>query len=233
MIELDGIKVISFDCYGTLIDWETGLLDVLKLILGQHGVELDDTEILEKFAEFESEEEKKSYRSYRKVLHSVMQQFGMKYGFFLDKSEENAIVDSIQMWQPFDDTVVSLQALQKKYKLSIITNIDNDLFAGTFMSLGVNFEQIITSENVKSYKPDIKNFEFALENIGVTKDELLHVSVSLYHDIMPAESIGVKTVWINRRHGKEGSGATPRVLKKPDYEFPDLKTFVIGAGIEL
>ena len=228
MLDFDGFEVVSFDCYGTLIDWEGGLLPVLKQLLSNREIDFSDDRTLELFAEFESELEnsKNDYIRYREILQKVVQKIGQRVNFEPTATEINSLVDSLKSWQPFPDTVAALSALKQKYKLAVISNIDDDLFAGTAKHLNVEFDWLITAEKVRSYKPSTRNFEIALETMGIPPEKLLHVAQSVYHDIVPATSMGISTVWVNRRHDKTGFGATMPASGKPDLEVPDLKTLV-------
>jgi 2-haloacid dehalogenase len=226
MIDFQQFEVLSFDCYGTLIDWESGILKALKTILSNHNINIGDQQILELFAQRESIQEERKYLKYREVLKKIVQNFGEKHSFEPSEEELNSLAESIQDWEFFPDTVRALKALQKRYKLTIISNIDNDLFAYTAKKLEVEFDWIITAEQVKSYKPSLRNFEFAIQKMGIAPDKLLHVAQSVYHDIVPAKTMGLTAVWVNRRQGKEGFGATVPATGNPDLEVPDLKTLV-------
>ncbi len=226
MIDFQQFEVLSFDCYGTLSDWESGILKALKTILSNHNINIGDQQILELFAQRESIQEERKYLKYREVLKKIVQDFGEKLSFVPSEEELNSLAESIQDWEFFPDTVRALKALQKRYKLTIISNIDNDLFAYTAKKLEVEFDWIITAEQVKSYKPSLRNFEFAIQKMGIAPDKLLHVAQSVYHDIVPAKTMGLTAVWVNRRQGKEGFGATVPATGNPDLEVPDLKTLV-------
>ncbi|MEG4497943.1 haloacid dehalogenase type II [Microcoleus sp. F10-C6] len=232
MLEFNQFEVVSFDCYGTLIDWERGILSALKQLLSNREIDFSDEGILELFAEFESELENPNdrYIRYREILQQIVKNFGQRFDFAPTETEINCLVDSLKNWQPFPDTVAALSALKQKYKLAVISNIDDDLFAGTAKHLKVELDWLITAEKVRSYKPSTRNFEIALETMGISADKLLHVAQSIYHDIVPAASMGISTVWVNRRHDKTGSGATMPASGKPDLEVPDLKTLVEMIG---
>jgi 2-haloacid dehalogenase len=232
MFDFERFEVVSFDCYGTLIDWERGILPALKQLLSNREIDFSDDGTLELFAEFESELEKdeNDYIEYRKILQEIVKKFGQRFNFEPTATEINSLVDSLKNWQPFPDTVAALSALKQKYKLAVISNIDDDLFAGTAKHLKVEFDWLITAEKVRSYKPSTRNFEIALETMGIPPEKLLHVAQSVYHDIVPATSMGISTVWVNRRHDKTGFGATMPASGKPDLEVPDLKTLVETMG---
>jgi len=233
MINFQQFEILSFDCYGTLIDWESGILTALKTILFNHNIHIDsDEQILEMFAQSESSQESGEYLNYREILKRVVQNFGEQLDFTPPEAELNYLPESIQDWEPFPDTVESLKALKKRYKLTIISNIDDDLFGYSAKKLEVDFDWLITAQQVKSYKPSLQNFEAAIERMGISPDKLLHVAQSVYHDIVPAKSMGVTAIWVNRRKGKEGAGATVPASGNPDLEVPDLKTLVSLMGLD-
>jgi 2-haloacid dehalogenase len=228
MLDFNQFEVVSFDCYGTLIDWESGILPVLKQLLSSRDIDLSDDGTLEMFAEFESvlETDSTNYIKYRKILQEIVKRIGKKFSFEPTETELNSLADSVKNWQPFPDTVAALQALKQKYKLAVISNIDDDLFAGTAKHLKVELDWVITAEQVRSYKPSTRNFEMAIDRMGIAPEKLLHVAQSLYHDIVPAASMGISAVWVNRRQRKAGFGATLPASAQPDLEVPDLKTLV-------
>ncbi|MEG4582704.1 haloacid dehalogenase type II [Microcoleus sp. MON1_C5] len=232
MLEFNQFEVVSFDCYGTLIDWERGILAALKQLLSHREIDFSDDGILELFAAVESELEdaSNSYIKYRDILQEIVKKLGKNFNFVPTETEINCLVDSVKNWQPFPDSVAALESLKQKYKLVVISNIDDDLFAETAKHLKVEFDWLITAEQVRSYKPSTRNFEIALETMGISADKLLHVAQSIYHDIVPATSMGISTVWVNRRHDKTGFGATLPASGQPDLEVPDLKTLVEMIG---
>jgi 2-haloacid dehalogenase len=224
MLDFSQFECMTFDCYGTLIDWESGILGALRPILEAHHRRLSDDGILELYAALESEEESGEYRKYRQVLQRVMWKMAARIVFPLTEAEFNALPDSMPSWPAFPDTVEALRRLKSKYRLAIISNTDDDLFAETAKTLQVPFDFVITAEQARSYKPSRNNFHVALERIGIPKDRILHCAQSVYHDIVPARELGIANVWVNRRAGKRGSGATRAAAEKPDLEVPDLKT---------
>lgn len=226
MIQFDQFEALSFDCYGTLIDWESGIIPVLRQLVNAHQINMSDQQLLELFAELEPEAQSGDYKPYRQILREVVENMGKRLEFTPTETELNSLAESIQNWQPFPDTVAALNALKQKYKLVIISNIDDDLFAQTNPHLQIEFDHIITAQQAKSYKPSPHNFEFALEKTGIPSDKLLHVAQSIFHDIVTAKNLGLTTVWVNRRQGQEGSGATKPANAEPDLEVPDLKTLV-------
>ncbi len=141
-----------------------------------------------------------------------------------DDKEQSLLLESFNNWEPFTDTVEALNLLKKHFKLAIISNVDDDLFELTRQKLGVNFDYVITAQQVRSYKPSSEVFKYALKKFGISRDQVLHIAQSLYHDIKPAKELGLSTVWVNRRMGRKGSGATPFAEASPDMEVPDLIT---------
>jgi len=235
LIDADRYEVISFDCYGTLIDWESGIISGLRSVLSNHGVEATDEEILELHAktehELQSSSKPGSYVKYRDVLGQEVREAGKRWGFEPDPSEVGALADSLRHWRPFPDTVEALWALKERYKLAIISNVDDGLFALTACHLEVEFDWIVTAEQAGTYKPSTNNFEVTLARMGVPRERLLHAAESLFHDVVPAKELGLSTVWVHRRAGKGGFGATPPVDARPDLEVPDLKTLASELGV--
>ena len=234
-MEADKYEVLSFDCYGTLVDWESGIISGLRPVLGSHGVEATDDEILDLHARTEhglqATSKKGAYLKYRDVLGEEVREAGRRWGFDPSPSEVQALPDSVRYWLPFPDTVNALRALKGRYRLAIISNIDDGLFALTARYLEVEFDYIVTAEQAGTYKPSPENFELALERIGVAPGKLLHVAESLFHDHVPAKRMGLDTVWVHRRAAKGGFGATPTAEAEPDLEVPDLECLVSALGL--
>ena len=163
MLDFSQFECLTFDCYGTLIDWESGILGAIRPILETHHRKLSDDGILELYAALESEEESGEYKKYRQVLQRVMWKMAARIVFPLTEAEFNALPDSMPQWPAFPDTVEALRRLKSKYKLAIISNTDDDLFAQTAKTLQVPFDFVITAEQARSYKPSLNNFHVALE----------------------------------------------------------------------
>jgi 2-haloalkanoic acid dehalogenase, type II len=231
MLDLDGFEVLTFDCYGTLIDWETGILHTLRPILAANGVALGDEQILEAHAQLESEIEAGPYRPYRDILRQVLISLGDRLGFDPVAAQADRFAGSIVDWPAFPDSADALARLAGRYRLGVITNCDDDLFAASSRRLGDPFSWVITAQQAHGYKPSHRNFELALERIGVPRERVLHVAQSLYHDHVPAHELGVSTVWVNRRQGRVGSGATPLVSATPDLEVPNMASLADLAGV--
>jgi len=226
MLRFDRFSALSFDCYGTLIDWETGLLEALRPLLRRHGVVCEDDRLLGLYAASEKEVEAGPYRKYRDVLREVTQRLGAALAFRPSSEELEVLEQSLPCWPPFPDTVEALRALSERYRLAIASNTDDDLFAATRARLDVEFDLVTTAEQVRSYKPALAHFNRTLAGLGIGSDRLLHVAQSLFHDIGPARSLGIATVWVNRRAGRRGSGATLPAEATPDLEVNDLAALV-------
>lgn len=224
MLDLRNFDVITFDCYGTLIDWESGILAALAPFREAGNLTVGDDALLASYARLESMLEEGEYSRYREVLRGVMRGLGTRYSVPEPRVNIDALADSLTSWRPFPDTVEALQRLRAHYKLGIISNTDVDLFAGTAKHLNVEIDYLITAEHVGAYKPSHANFTRALEVIGIPKERLLHAAQSRHHDIAPARALGIANVWVNRRSGRAGEGATAESSAMPDLEVPDLKT---------
>jgi 2-haloacid dehalogenase len=211
MLDFGRFEILTFDCYGTLINWEAGILRCLHDLLNSHGKSAEDATILEMYGEFEAAAEQGEFRDYRQVLASVVQQFGQEFGFTLTEGQASSLAESLQEWKPWPDTVEALISLQKKFKLAIISNVDDDLFAATRPQLKVDFGAVITAQQAQAYKPSLKIFDLALRRLGVPTDRILHIGQSIYHDVVPAKSLGIATVWVNRPSARSGVGAVKSV----------------------
>jgi 2-haloacid dehalogenase len=226
MLDFSRFEILTFDCYGTLINWEEGILRCMHRILAAHGKDTDDATILQLYGDFEARAEQGSYRRYREVLQSVVSQFGEQHGFIPTDAETRSLPDSLRNWQPWPDTISALRQLQKRFLLAIISNVDDDLFAATRPQLEVKFDEIVTAQQAGAYKPSLKIFELALSRIGVPAHRILHVGQSIYHDIVPAQSLGLSTVWVNRPSPRTGVGAVKRAVGQPELEVSSLAQLV-------
>ncbi len=220
-----GISVLTFDCYGTLIDWETGLSRALAAVLSEHGRDAQPEGLLERYAFEESRLESGQYVPYRVVLGHALAAVCSAYGFEPGAEEQAAFADSVADWPAFDDSPSSLARLATRYRLGVITNCDDDLFAASRRRLGVDFDWVVTAQQARRYKPDERPFEIAFERIGVPRHQILHAAQSLYHDHVPARRLGLRTAWINRRRGRTGYGATPPASAEADLEVADMASF--------
>jgi 2-haloacid dehalogenase len=207
---------LTFDCYGTLIDWESGILGAVRPLLAASGRNLSTDGILELYAAIETREEAGPYRPYREILETCMRRMAARLALTLDDRQAHVLADTIAKWPPFPDSADALARLKRRYKLAVISNIDDDMFAQTSTLLGDPFDAVITAQQAKSYKPSPNNFKLALDRIGESPEKILHCAQSLYHDIGPAQALGFATVWVDRRAGQRGSGATPQFKAEPD-----------------
>ena len=222
MLDLRRFDVITFDCYGTLIDWEAGILSALAPFRSENDLRVADDELLEAYASLETVLQSGDHVSYREVLRGVMRGLATRYSVPTSRIDTDALAASLPTWPPFPDTVEALHRLRRHCKLGIISNIDDELFAATARTLEVPFDWVITAEQVRAYKPSRQNFERALERIGVPKERVLHVAQSRFHDVAPASTLGLATVWVNRRGDRPGAGATAPSGATADLEVPDL-----------
>jgi len=224
MLDWSRVEIISFDCYGTLVDWERGILSAVGKVAARHGIVPDPEHLLAAYARLEADAEgNEGHLSYREVLRRVMRRMGPELGMTLTEREADALVRSLPEWPLFADTRDALLRLQRRYRLAVLSNVDDDLFAETQRRLGVDLDLVVTAEQVGSYKPDSRNFQALLSRACVPSQRLLHAAQSRYHDIAPASRLGLATVWVNRGGGADG-GATLPVAARPDLEVPDLKT---------
>jgi 2-haloacid dehalogenase len=221
--DLSRFSIITFDCYGTLIDWETGILGAVRPILSAHDAHLSDVDILRMYGEIEAEEESGEYQSYREILQAVVRGFGTRLGFVVSEQEQQSLPNSLPNWKPFPDTVAALRPLKKQFKLGILSNIDDDLFSSTAPQLGIEFDTIVTASQARAYKPSLDIFRLAQKKIGLPVEQWLHAGQSIYHDVIPAQSIGIATVWVNRPSPLPNSGAAKPAQGTPDLEVSSLK----------
>ncbi len=211
---------MTFDCYGTLIDWETGIRDSFRRALAENGSsDIEEKRIFELYEEEERRIEKElPYRPYRQVLSETVSSVARKTGWDLAPERSVFLARDLPGWRPFLDTNPALQRLVGKFRLGILSNVDDDLLSGTLKHLAVPFEIIVTAEQVKAYKPSAAHFEKARRVIGDGR-EWLHVAGSLYHDIEPARKLGIEAVWVNRKNQPlPGNYRGPRVRQVDGLE---------------
>jgi 2-haloacid dehalogenase len=223
MLDFDRFEILTFDCYGTLINWEAGILFALHRILAAHGKKMDDALLLKLYGDFEMLSEQGDFHPYRVVLESVVRRFGANLGFTPTAEETASLPNSLSTWQPWPDTVTALRRLKTKFRLAIVSNVDDDLFAATRPSLGVDFDEVITAQQARAYKPSLKLFELALSRIHAPAHRVLHIGQSIFHDVVPAQSLGLATVWVNRPSARPGVGAVKAADAKPDLTVSTLE----------
>jgi len=230
VLRLSDFKVLSFDCYGTLIDWESGILAALAPLAAKCAPLPAPEALLALYARLESAQEAETPDLvYRELIARVHGRMAAELGVKASDAEHAAFGASIGDWPAFADSPQALAYLKKHFKLVILSNVDRESFRGSNARLGVEFDAILTAQDIGSYKPDPRNFAALIAKItelGYGKGESLHVAQSLYHDHVPAQQAGLKTVWIDRRSGKSG-GATPapREDVHPDARFVSLAEF--------
>ena len=229
-MNFDHFECLSFDCYGTLIDWETGISSALRPILASHGVAAGHDEFLALFGKAEAGLQAGPYRPYHEILSGVLSQIGDDLRFEPSNNDLESFSASVRDWPVFEDSTEVLRALAARYSLIILSNIDDDQFRHSEKLIGVEFDQVFTAQNIGSYKPSRLNFEYLIQHAGVPQHKILHVAQSLFHDIAPANAIGFSTVWVNRRQGLGGFGATRPAEAVPHVTVPDLRSFAVLTG---
>jgi 2-haloacid dehalogenase len=222
MLDFNRFEVLTFDCYGTLIDWEAGILSALRPILSAHGKQIDDATLLKLYGDFEQRSEQGKFHPYREVLESVVRQFGDELRFTPTVEEARSLPDSLATWQPWPDTVAALRQLKTRFRLAILSNVDDDLFALTRPKLEIDFDEVITAQQAQAYKPSLKLFELALSRVHAPAHRVLHVGQSIYHDVVPAQALGLATVWVNRPSARSGVGAVKAAEARPDLTVTSL-----------
>jgi 2-haloacid dehalogenase len=222
-MRLTDFKVLTFDCYGTLIDWETGILHALRPLLRNDLVERLREDVLASFARHETAQEAETPDMvYRELLARVHRRLAEEWGVAAGEADHRAFGASVGDWPTFPDSAASLAYLKQFYKLVILSNVDRKSFARSSKRLGVTFDAVYTAEDIGSYKPDLRNFRYlieALKRAGHTERDILHVAQSLFHDHAPANAAGLRSAWIDRRAGAPGSGATPPPPAGVRYDF--------------
>lgn len=226
-MKLSDFKVLTFDCYGTLIDWESGMVAGLKpltnRIAARDGTPPARNAILEAHARQESFHQRQTpAKTYSHLLACVYRRLAEEWGFSVSWEEAMVYGRSVEHWPAFPDSAEALAYLKAHFKLVILSNVDNASFAHSNAKLGVDFDAIYTAEDVGSYKPDDANFDYMiaqLDMLGVTPDQILHTAESMFHDHAPANRHGLRNCWIYRRHADEGFGATMNPGDMPSYDF--------------
>ncbi len=233
---LTDFRVLTFDCYGTLIDWESGMIEALRPLTERVGQDLNRDEILQAHAFHEStQQEQTPTRPYRDLLSTVYKRLAELWGVRVTVAECVAYGQSVGSWPAFDDSAPALQYLKNFYKLVILSNVDNSSFAGSNALLQVEFDAVITAEDAGSYKPSPRNFDYMLQRLAAGiggekfgKADILHTAESLFHDHAPANAFGLASCWIHRRHKDPGFGATmnPGSMPRVDLEFHSMAALV-------
>jgi 2-haloacid dehalogenase len=223
-LDFTGFEAITFDTYGTLIDWESGILAAFGPALAARGESPAGEDLLERYGREEARLEAGPYMPYAEILERAFAAVCGELGFAPDAAEIAAFAGSVGDWPAFADSADALARLKTRFRLGVITNCDDALFARSNDRLGVAFDWVITAQQARSYKPSPANFELAFARIDVPRQRILHVAQSLFHDHTPAKRLGMTTVWVDRRGGRGGSGATPPAQATPDLVVPDMRT---------
>ena len=223
MFDFSRFEIITFDCYGTLINWEAGLLAALHRILSTHSKQVADPDLLKLYGDFEYRAEQPPFVPYREVLGSVVRRFGTEFGFTPSDEDVRSLADSLPTWKPWPDTVAALRQLKTRFRVAILSNVDDDLFEGTRPQLEVAFDEVVTAQQAQAYKPSLKIFELALSRITAPAHRVLHVGQSVYHDVVPAQALGLATVWVNRPSARPGVGAVRSADARPDMTVGSLE----------
>ena len=228
-------KFLCFDCYGTLIDWETGIWNAFqRIILLNNRTDLSREKVLSHFAELEEAQQTNTPSMlYPEVLYNVHQQFAKRNNLQSNEGLDKEFGNSVPYWPAFADSADALRKLKTKFKLIILSNVNDAGFADSSRRLGVEFDAIYTAEQIGSYKPNPANFEYMIKSVkqtfGIKKDSILHVAQSLFHDHIPAKAVGMTTVWIDRQNlSKNGNWGATKVVDNPpkvDAIFENLMSF--------
>jgi 2-haloacid dehalogenase len=228
-MKLTDFKALTFDCYGTLIDWETGIWNALQPLLCQVGLDIERENALAAFGLYEmAQQEQTPSLRYCDLLSVVHARLAKAWGADIHAEMNDRFGASVPDWPAFADSGESLAYLKRHYKLIILSNVDRKSFAASHEKLGVSFDAIYTAEDIGSYKPDPRNFAYLLEHLqadfGIGRNEILHTAQSLIHDHVPAEKACLARAWIDRRFGKPGGGATvlPETMPKVDFHFKSM-----------
>ena len=233
MTDLDygAFDALTFDCYGTLIDWESGILAALRGVVPALD-RVDGEILLDEYANAEAALEAGPYRRYREIAGEAMATVARAHGAEPTPDEVARLGGSVVDWPAFPDSHEALVKLKSRFRLGVLTNCDDDLFAASNVRLGVDFDWVVTAQQAGAYKPDERNFALLIARLGadgVQQQRILHVAQSLFHDHAPAQRLGFRSVWIDRRHDRPGGGATPPADARPDAMFPSMAAFAAAA----
>ena len=223
-MKLSDFRVLTFDCYGTLIDWESGIHNGLQPLVAKGGVDRPRDRVLEAFARHESAQQAETPAMiYSELLATVHHRLAEEWGIPVTPAESARFGASVPYWPAFDDSAPALRYLKKHYELVILSNVDRESFAGSYARLGVTFDAVYTAQDIGSYKPDPANFEYMLTHLAKRwrgKGAILHTAQSLFHDHGPAKRVGLTSAWIDRRQDRGGGwGATMPPPEGAGYEF--------------
>lgn len=226
-MKLTDFKALTFDCYGTLIDWGTGLFEALQPLLSRSHAAPSRREVLETFGRHEFAQERETPGMiYSDLLAQVHRRLTREWGLSASEPEHRRFGESVPNWPAFEDSRASLEYLKQHYKLVILSNVDRTSFAGSCVKLGVQFDEVITAQDVGSYKPDLRNFHYLLDHLdkrGLSKQQILHTAQSLLHDHVPANALGIANAWIER---PQNATASPEMMPAFNFRFASLAQMV-------
>jgi len=226
-LDPDQFDALTLDCYGTLVDWAAGIASALQPVLRAHNVDIGDEALFRLYGRFERDVEAADYVKYREVLRRVTRRFGDHFGFTPTNAEMDRFADSVGTWPLFGDTNEALRRLSAHFRLAVVSNVDDDLFRATARHIHVEFDDVITAEQMETYKPCLDPFEAAFTRLGVPPNRLLHVAQSVYHDITPAGRLGLSCAWI-QRYDKRFDPPAPQ--SEPALTVPDLRHLADALG---
>ena len=238
-MRLTDFKILTFDCYGTLIDWETGIVNALRPLFGSELVGRSRDDVLAAFARHETAQEATTPDMiYSELLALVHRRLAEEWGIAASAADHRGFGSSVGNWPAFSDAATALAYLKQFYKLVILSNVDRTSFARSAKRLGVEFDMVYTAEDIGSYKPDLKNFRTMIDGLqrsGHSVRDILHVAQSLFHDHSPANAVGLRSAWIDRRSGTAGPGATPQPPEgvRWDFRFASMAQLVEAHRAEL
>jgi 2-haloacid dehalogenase len=238
-MKLLDFKVLTFDCYGTLIDWESGMVSALKPLTARSPKPLTRDEILEAHARHESSQQLHTpAMKYSELLAVVYKRLAEEWGIAATWEDCLKYGNSVKDWPPFADSTEALNYLKQHYTLVILSNVDNASFAHSNRRLNVAFDAVYTAQDIGSYKPSSRNFDYMIDKLaglGIGKSEILHTAESLFHDHAPANRHGLASCWIYRRHDKQGFGATmnPGAIPRHNFRFNSMAELVKAHQAEM
>jgi len=216
----DQIEIITFDCYGTLVDWETGVRTAIREVSG-----VDKPALFDAYLDIEAAVEAKPYRAYREVLREVLARLAERFDFAVPSERAYAFAEALPSWPLWPDTNEALSRLKSRYRIGVLSNVDRDLFAGTAGHFDVEVDLLITAQDVQAYKPSRRHFVRTLAEMGGDRSRVLHAAQSLYHDCVPATALDIANVWINRR------GEGNKTSARPIATFPDVAGLADALGV--
>jgi 2-haloalkanoic acid dehalogenase type II len=216
--------IITFDCYGTLIDWEGGIISAFQQEAARAGVALDANAIIDAYHQAEPVVESVAYLPYREVLAETARRVADKLGLVIAPERANFLAESLPHWTPFPDTNAALEKLAQRFQLGILSNIDDELLAATRQHFTVDFALIVTAQQVKSYKPGLAHFNEAIARMGDKR--WLHAAQSYFHDVVPASKLQIPSAWVNRKHEQADAGGP-----QPNYEVNNLTELASLLGV--